>query len=71
MTVFGGSALYQAIFQDTGIVEAVNADVSTAIYHLLANYPLAKITSGVAVFTLTGTGPPSIGKAARCGSNRS
>jgi len=49
VTVFGGSALYQAMFQDTGIVEAVNADVSTAIYHLLANYPLAKITSGVAV----------------------
>ena len=49
VTVFGGSALYQAMFEQTGIVAAVNADVSTAIYHLLDNYPISKITSGVAV----------------------
>ena len=51
LTVFGGSSLYVEMFGAGGISEAVSANVSTAMYALFENFPLAKVTSliGVAV----------------------
>ena len=47
LTVFGNTALYEELFVGGGIVDAVSADVSTAIYVLLARLPAATITSVV------------------------
>jgi choline/glycine/proline betaine transport protein len=57
-SVFGGTALHQELVAGQGIAEAVDADVSTAIYAMLGNLPLASITSllaaiVVAVFFVT------------------
>ena len=49
MSVFGGSALYQELLGNTIITEAVNENVSTAIYTLLEQYPFAFISSLLAV----------------------
>jgi choline/glycine/proline betaine transport protein len=56
-SVFGGTALYLES-HGAGIAEAVSSDVSTAIYVMLSELPLATITSGlaavvVAVFFVT------------------
>jgi choline/glycine/proline betaine transport protein len=53
LTVFGGTALHQELAGDGGIVEAVNADVATALYVLLADFPLAGLTSLLAIIVVT------------------
>lgn len=52
LTVFGGSALYEELVGAGGIVEAVNSDVATALYKLLAHFPFAEVTSAIAVFVV-------------------
>jgi len=47
-SIFGGTALQIEVFGGGGIVSAVNADVSTAIFVLLQKLPLFEITSGIA-----------------------
>ena len=50
ITVFGGTAIYEAlVLQSSGIVDAVNADVATALFALLEGYPLAAFTTVLAV----------------------
>ncbi len=49
MSVFGGSALFQELIGNSAITDAVNEDVSTAIYKLLEQYPFAFISSLIAV----------------------
>ncbi len=49
LTVFGGSALYQELNGNHAISEAVNRNVSTAIFHLLEQYPLSGFLSVLAV----------------------
>jgi len=48
-TVFGGTALHLEILGGGGIADAVSADVSTAIYEMLARLPLGTVTSLLAV----------------------
>ncbi|GAB7088085.1 BCCT family transporter [Marinifilum fragile] len=45
ISVFGGSAIYQELLGNTQISEAVNANIATAIYHLLEQYPFPFISS--------------------------
>lgn len=52
-TVFGGSAIYQELIGNHAITDAVNANVATAIYHLLEQYPLTSFTSMVTVILVT------------------
>lgn len=49
MSVFGGSALYQELLGNNVITEAVNANVATAIYKLLEQYPFGFLSSLLAV----------------------
>ncbi|TAJ14610.1 BCCT family transporter [Marinilabiliaceae bacterium JC017] len=49
ISVFGGSAIYQELIGNTQISEAVNANIATAIYHLLEQYPLPFISSMLTV----------------------
>ena len=49
MTIYGNSALYQVMVEgSTGLVEAVAADSSVAIFQFLEDYPLAMVTSSIA-----------------------
>lgn len=52
LTIFGNAALHQEMACDGGIVAAVNQDLSTAIFKLFETYPLARITSGLAVLVV-------------------
>ncbi|MFA8436325.1 MAG: BCCT family transporter [Marinifilaceae bacterium] len=45
ISVFGGSAIYQELMGNAQISQAVNANIATAIYHLLEQYPLPFISS--------------------------
>ncbi|MFA8435045.1 MAG: BCCT family transporter [Marinifilaceae bacterium] len=45
ISVFGGSAIYQELLGNTQISEAVNANIATAIYHLLEQYPMPFLSS--------------------------
>ena len=47
MAIFGGSGIYMDLFQNTAIAEAVSADVATAIFVFLEQYPLYGILSVV------------------------
>ena len=49
VSVFGGAALYEALNVDTSIIDAVNANVATALFELLADFPLAGVTSLIAM----------------------
>ncbi|UII26593.1 BCCT family transporter [Fulvivirga maritima] len=49
MSVFGGSAIYQELLGNHDITKAVKADVSTAVYYLLEQYPLTSFASIVTV----------------------
>jgi choline/glycine/proline betaine transport protein len=49
VTTFGGTALHQALYRDSGIVAAVEADVATALFELLGAFPLAGLTSVLAM----------------------
>jgi choline/glycine/proline betaine transport protein len=48
--VFGGAAIYEALFVDTAIVDAANQNVATALFELLTAFPLADVTVLLAVF---------------------
>ncbi len=50
LSAFGGSALHLELEGITGIAEAVNENVATAIYKLLQQFPLAFISSLLTVF---------------------
>lgn len=50
LSAFGGSALYLELESAKGIVEAVNANVATAIYKLLQQFPLSLFSSLLTVF---------------------
>lgn len=54
MTVFGGSAIYQELIGNHEISDAVNNDISTSLYYLLEQYPLASISSGLATILVIG-----------------
>lgn len=45
ITIFGGTALHEELFHGGGIVEAVNANLSTAMYVLLERFPFSSISS--------------------------
>ena len=49
MTVFGQTALYLEVVKKAGIADAVEAKVSTAIFVMLQELPLASVTCMVAV----------------------
>lgn len=53
LTVFGGTALHQELAGNAGIVEAVDANLATALYVLLQQFPLAGITSVLAIVVVT------------------
>lgn len=48
-SAFGGSALFLEINGDAGIAQAVEEDVSTAMFQLLDNFPLSGISSAIGV----------------------
>lgn len=50
ISALGGSAIYETLFVDTAIVDAVNANYATALFALLERYPLAQVTSLLAIF---------------------
>ena len=49
INTFGGSAIHAALYKSSDIVEAVNADISTALFELLQSFPLAAVTSILAM----------------------
>lgn len=51
-SIFGGAALHIELFGDGGIVEAVNQNVATAVFALLDHFPLAFISSALAIFLI-------------------
>jgi len=48
-TVFGGSAIYEALYVDTSILDAVNLNIATALFELLGKFPLTALTSLIAM----------------------
>jgi choline/glycine/proline betaine transport protein len=52
-SVFGGTALNLEMSGGAAIVDAVSSDISTAIYVMLDNLPLANITSFLAALVVT------------------
>lgn len=52
MTVFGETALYLELETSAEIAKAVNEDVSTAVYVMLAELPMATLTSGLAALVV-------------------
>jgi glycine betaine transporter len=54
LAVFGGSALGLEIFAGAGIADAVNENVASALFVTLSNYPIATITSIVAIILIVG-----------------
>lgn len=52
MAIFGNTAIFQQMHGLTNIVEAVRADVSTALFILLEGYPLAWLTSSLAILVI-------------------
>ena len=51
-SVFGGAALHMEIFQGLGIAEAVEEDVTSALFITLAQLPLGAIVSGLATLLI-------------------
>ena len=51
-SIFGGAALHIELFGDGGIVDAVNQNVATAIFALLDHFPLAFVSSLLAIFLI-------------------
>ena len=50
VSTFGGSAIYETLFVDTGILDAANSNTATALFELLTRYPLADLSALLAVF---------------------
>ena len=53
LTVFGNSALFSELYGGGGVVEAVNANVATALFVLLDTFPWAALTSALSVVVIT------------------
>ena len=53
LTVFGNSALFSELYGGGGVVEAVNANVATALFVLLDTFPWAALTSAPSVVVIT------------------
>lgn len=53
MSVFGGSAIYLQTTGTTDIVSAVKADVATALFVMLENFPLTNLLSLVGIVLVT------------------
>ncbi|MBR9980697.1 MAG: BCCT family transporter [Desulfatitalea sp.] len=53
MSSFGGSALWLQLTGAADIAAAVNADVSTALFVMLEQFPLAKLTSLIGILLVT------------------
>lgn len=51
-SVFGGSALHLEIFEAKGIADAVNTDVTTALFVMLEQFPLGMLISTLAIFLI-------------------
>ncbi|MBK0370138.1 BCCT family transporter [Flavobacterium agrisoli] len=49
MNVFGGSALHEILNGNTTIIEAVNTDISTALFVFFEDFPFTNVISTVAV----------------------
>ncbi len=45
ITIYGGAGIYEELFGAGGIVDAVNANIHTAIYVLLERYPISIVSS--------------------------
>jgi glycine betaine transporter len=54
LAIFGGNALGLEIFSGAGIADAVNTDLASAVFVTLSNYPIAIITSIVAIILVIG-----------------
>jgi choline/glycine/proline betaine transport protein len=50
VSTFGGAAIYDTLFVDTGILTAANENTAAALFELLTRYPFADITALLAVF---------------------
>ncbi len=48
-SVFGGAAIYLQLGGSDAMAQAVNQDISTALFTLLHNYPLAQVTSFIGI----------------------
>jgi choline/glycine/proline betaine transport protein len=53
MSSFGGSALWLQITGGADIASAVNKDVATALFVMLENFPLTKVTSFIGIVLVT------------------
>jgi glycine betaine transporter len=51
-SVFGGTALYNELFATSGVGEAVQADVTSALFVFLGELPLSEVTSVVSMALL-------------------
>ncbi|TQD25075.1 BCCT family transporter [Methanolobus vulcani] len=54
LAAFGATALNLEIFHGAGIADAVNADLASAVFVTLSNYPIAMVTSIVAIILVIG-----------------
>ena len=52
MTVFGNTAIHMELFGDGGIIEAVNSNVSTALFVMLQKLPFPTISCGLAILVV-------------------
>lgn len=53
MTVFGGTAIYLEANGVGNIAEAVNADLSTALFVMLEEFPMSSVTSFIGILLVT------------------
>ncbi|MDV6373786.1 glycine betaine uptake BCCT transporter [Deinococcus arenicola] len=51
-SVFGGTALHDALAGDTAVTTATNADISTALFAMLQGLPLGGVLTGVATLLI-------------------
>ena len=52
LTIFGGSALHRELYGGGGILDAVKNNVATAMFELLATFPLAEVASFLMVIVI-------------------
>ncbi len=51
-SALGGTALYEEVFRDGGLVTEGGVDTNTALFQMLDLLPLAAVTSGLAIFLI-------------------
>ncbi len=52
ISVFGGTAIHEALYGNANIVAAVEANVATALFELLRGFPLASLSAAVALLLI-------------------